>query len=237
MDLTVLEESVKKLVSVLLGAIVVLVLLSLVWRLASRRRSIPCPSWLRWLVELDNPLARTNRVNEIVGHLDLALGMRVLDIGCGPGRVTIPVARQVGPAGEVVAVDIQPEMLHRVEVKARDAGLVNVRLVQAAAGTGALDVERADRALLVTVLGEIPDREAAMRQIFDALVPGGILSVTEIVFDPHFQSRATVTRLAAEAGFREAAFFGNRFAYTLNLFKPGSVKQRFRADGVGASLK
>jgi len=41
--------------------------------------------------------------------------------------------------------------------------------------------------VLVTVLGEVPDREAALREIFDALKPGGILSVTEIIFDPHFQ--------------------------------------------------
>ena len=54
-----------------------------------------------------------------------------------------------------------------------------------------------DRALLVTVLGEIPDRDAALRAIFDALKPGGILSITEILRDPHYQRRTTVLRLAA----------------------------------------
>jgi cyanophycinase-like exopeptidase len=39
-----------------------------------------------------------------------------------------------------------------------------------------------------------------MREIFDALKPGGMLSVTEIIFDPHFQSRPTVARLARAAG-------------------------------------
>jgi hypothetical protein len=52
------------------------------------------------------------------------------------------------------------------------------------------------------------------------LKPGGILSVTEIIFDPHFQSRPTVARLARSAGFREQAFHGNRVAFTLNLEKP-----------------
>jgi len=46
------------------------------------------------------------------------------------------------------------------------------------------------------------------------------LSVTEIVFDPHFQSRKTVTRMAEAAGFKENKFFGNRIAFTLNLEKP-----------------
>ncbi len=176
------------------GAIVLFVLISVAWRLASRRRSIPCPSWLRRLVELDNPFARTNRTSE------------------------------------VVAVDIQSEMLRRMEDKARAAGLSNVRIVQAAVGTGALDAGPADRALLVTVLGEIPDREVALGEIFHALAPGGILSVTEIVFDPHFQRRVTVAQLAGEAGFRELAFFGNAFAYTLNLLKRGSVEQADPGD-------
>jgi len=72
----------------------------------------------------------------------------------------------------------------------------------------------------VTVLGEIPDRETALGEIFEALKPGGILSVTEIIFDPHFQPRGTVERLGLEAGFREKAFFGSRIAYTIHLGKP-----------------
>jgi ubiquinone/menaquinone biosynthesis C-methylase UbiE len=196
------------------------ILVAVVWRFASRRRSLPCPVWLRWLVELDNPFTQTNRAQAIVRHLDLQPGMTVLDVGCGPGRVAIPLARQVGRQGEVVAMDIQSGMLRRAEEKARAANLSNIRFLQAGAGAGKLQSARYDRTLLVTVLGEIPDRAAALREIFAALKPGGILSVTEIVFDPHFQSRGTVTRLATAAGFRERQFFGNRIAFTLNLEKP-----------------
>jgi ubiquinone/menaquinone biosynthesis C-methylase UbiE len=176
--------------------------------------------WLRWLVELDNPFTSTNRAHVIVGHLGLSPGMRVLDVGCGPGRLTLPVAQRVGPHGEVVAIDLQPGMLSRAQERARAANLDNIRFLQASVGDGALAVSPADRAVLVTVLGEIPNREAALRAIFDALKPGGFLSVTEIVFDPHFQTRATVTRLAIAAGFRERAFYGNRIAYTLHLERP-----------------
>jgi cyanophycinase-like exopeptidase len=52
------------------------------------------------------------------------------------------------------------------------------------------------------------------------LKPGGLLSVTEVIFDPHFQSRQTVARLARSAGFRETASRGNRIAFTLNFEKP-----------------
>lgn|SRR5215813_5134315 len=202
------------------GVIGLIILVVFVWRFASRRYSLPCPVWLRLLVELDNPFTKTNRAGVIIQHLGLQPGMTVLDIGCGPGRLTIPVARQVGPHGDVVAMDIQPGMLRRAQEKAQAANLNNIRFLQASVGDGQLAVGRADRALLVTVLGEIPNREAALGELFAALKPGGVLSVTEIIFDPHFQSRDTVVRLAGAVGFIEKAFFGNRLAFTLNLEKP-----------------
>jgi ubiquinone/menaquinone biosynthesis C-methylase UbiE len=202
-----------------LGVVGSVAAVNVAWRFASRRASLPCPVWLRWFVELDNPFTSTNRSDVIVHLLGLRPGMRVLDVGCGPGRVTVPIARAVGPDGEVVAIDVQPGMLKRARQRADAEGLTNVRFLQTHVGHGALDVQPADRAVLVTVLGEIPDREAALQAIFDALKPGGYLSVTEIVFDPHFQTRATVTRLAQAIGFRDKAFYGNRIAYTLHLEK------------------
>jgi ubiquinone/menaquinone biosynthesis C-methylase UbiE len=207
-------------VYILFSAIAFVIIIAIIWRFASRRHSIPCPVWLRWFVELDNPFTKTNRAAVIVNHLNLKPGMAVLDAGCGPGRVTVPVARQVGPKGKVVAVDIQAGMLARAKEKAQAANLSNIEFIQAGVGEGNLGHGRFDRALLVTVLGEIPDRKAALQEIFAALKPGGMLSVTEIIFDPHFQRRSTVTRLAGEVGFREQEFFGNRIAYTLNLEKP-----------------
>src|ERR1700674_5473743 len=150
--------------SLVLGLAGLSLLVSLGWRFSSRRYSLPCPVWLRWAVELDNPFTKSNRAAEIVRQLNLTGGMRVIDIGCGPGRLTIPIANQIGPQGEVVAVDSQPGMLHRVQQKLEAAELRNVRLVQAEAGEGALcGHDHLDRALLVTVLGEIPNRKAALK--------------------------------------------------------------------------
>ena len=205
---------------ILLGLIGLALFVGVTWRFASRRRSLPCPVWLRWLVELDNPFTKTNRAADIIERLGLQPGMAVLDVGCGPGRLTVPLARQVGPRGEVVAVDIQPGMLSRARGKAQAANLTNIRFLQAGAGEGKLGRNQFDRALLVTVLGEIQDRKGALKEIFEALKPGGVLSVTEIIFDLHFQGHCTVASLAGEAGFREKEFFGNRIAFTMNLEKP-----------------
>jgi ubiquinone/menaquinone biosynthesis C-methylase UbiE len=65
--------------------------------------------------------------------------------------------------------------LQRVQAKAQAANLNNIRFLQAGAGEDKLEHSYYDRAVLVTVLGEIPDREAALREIVEALKPGGIL--------------------------------------------------------------
>ena len=96
------------------------------WRIASRLRPLPCPPWLSWLLE--NPLTRGMNANLLIRRAGLKPGMRVLDAGCGPGRVTIPAAKLVGSKGEVVALDIQPAMLDMARQRAKSAGLENVRL-------------------------------------------------------------------------------------------------------------
>jgi ubiquinone/menaquinone biosynthesis C-methylase UbiE len=198
-------------------------LVAIAWRLASRRQSLPCPVWLRWLVEIDNPFTKTNRAAFIVETLALSPGMTVLDAGCGPGRLTVPLARSVGPAGHVVAMDIQPGMLAQAKTKTEAAGHANVEFVTAALGDGRLPANHFDRAVLVTVLGEIPDPAAALAELFGALKPGGLLAIVEVIFDPHFQFRSAVTRLATSAGLRESAFFGHGLAYVIHFEKPDDI--------------
>ena len=185
-----------------------------------RRKSLPCPSWLGWMVEKENPFTKTNRSGEIINHLELNPGMKVLDAGCGPGRVTIPIAKKVGPNGTVTAMDIQQKMLQRVKKKALAENLNNIQFLQAGIGEGKLENNKYDRAILVSVLGEIPNRKAAIKEIFNSLNPGGILVITEVIFDPHFQSKKTVIKLTESVGFRLKEVIGNRFAFTMQLEKP-----------------
>lgn len=207
-------------VYILIGLIVLGILVNLTWRLISHRQALPCPSWLAWMVELDNPLTRVNRAQFIVDHLGLKPGMKVLDAGCGPGRVTLPLAKAVGLQGEVVALDVQEEMLARVRTKAEASGLENVYYYRAELGTGDFSLDGFDRVVLVSVLGEIPNQAAALKEIYTALKPGGILSITEVIFDPHFQGRKSAKRLAEAAGFREVGFLGKQLAYTMHVGKP-----------------
>jgi hypothetical protein len=82
---------------ILLGLLGVVALAAVVWRGASRRRSLPCPTWLSRLVELDNPFTETNRAAVIVERLELQPGMAVLATGARPGsgrtRSTVTASR------------------------------------------------------------------------------------------------------------------------------------------------
>jgi len=210
---------------IILAAACILGLVFSIWRILSRRFELPCPAWLRWMVELDNPFTKTCRAQTIIEHLGIESGMAVLDAGCGPGRLTIPIAKRVGERGRVVAMDIQEGMLARTRQKAVAESLTNIEYLHAGLGHGALGNNRFDIAVLVTVLGEIPDRIAAFREIHGAMKPGGILSVSETVFDPHFQRRGTVSRLASEAGLVLTESFGNRLSFNLHFRKPQQEEQ------------
>ena len=111
-------------------------------------------------------------------------------------------------------------MLERLQVRVRKAGLRNVKIIQAGLGDGKLPTGVFDRALMNTVLGEIPDQKAALHEIYTSLKPGGLLSITEILPDPHYQSRKKVRKLADETGFNTSDEYKGWRAYTLNLQKP-----------------
>lgn len=157
----------------------------------------------------------------LLDRAGVAPGMRVLDAGCGPGRLTIPAAERVGAEGEVVALDVQEAMLTLVRHNVASRGLTNVRTVlgglESVTTISGLAAGTFDRALLVAVLGEVPNRESALLALRAALKPGGILSITEVIPDPHYQTSGTVRRLAEDAGFHLLESYGTPLAFTLNL--------------------
>ncbi len=187
--------------------------------LRQRRYPIPLPARLSFLLE--NPVTEAFvGPSLLLERLDLAPGMNILDAGCGPGRLTIPVARATGPEGCVTALDVQPAMLEKLRRRIHAEGLTNVRIIRASLGEGALEENAFDREVLAMALGEVRDRGAALRELYRALKPGGILSVTEAFGDPDYHRSATVRREAEAAGFSLVARYGSFPAYTLNFTKP-----------------
>ncbi|MGN6203131.1 MAG: class I SAM-dependent methyltransferase, partial [Solirubrobacterales bacterium] len=74
-----------------------------------------------------------------------------------------------------------------------------------------------DGVILTAVLGEIPDRAAALREIRRVLKPNGRLVVGELFGDPHFTSRGSLEHLGAEAGLDLTEASGPAFGYFARL--------------------
>jgi ubiquinone/menaquinone biosynthesis C-methylase UbiE len=191
-----------------------LVVLKLVSRLAARLgHSSPCPASFSWLVH--NPIRR-RYMRPILDRVGLRPGERVLELGPGPGAFTVDAAQRVGPEGRLVVVDIQPEMIAQVERRVRAAGLANVEVHVASAYDLPLADASVDRAFLITVLPEIPDRARALAELRRVLKPGGVLSITEEFLDPDYLFAGETIRLVEAAGLRLTRRAGNLWLYTLN---------------------
>lgn len=163
-----------------------------------------CPWWLGYL--LASPLRRALQNPETILAPYLAEGQTVLDVGCGMGFFSLPMARLTGPAGRVYAVDLQERMLRSLIRRASRAGL-SARIETRLCGAGGLGIEdlagRIDFALAFAVVHEVPDPAMLLAQIRQALKPGGRLLIAEPtghVKDGPFE--ATV-RLAVQAGLAE----------------------------------
>ncbi len=188
--------------------------------------TFPCPSALGIVV--DNPVRR-RAMAPVLDRLDLQQGETVLELGPGPGAFTVEAARRVAPVGRLVAVDIQPAMIEKVQKRVNAAGISNVLAQVGSAYELPLPDGSVDRAFAVTVMPEIPDPERALLEIYRVLKPGGLFSVTEEFGDPDYPRMETSVRWAETAGFELEERYGNWWQYTLNFRKP-RVDQTSRAS-------
>ncbi|HEX6817164.1 MAG TPA: methyltransferase domain-containing protein [Ktedonobacterales bacterium] len=141
---------------------------------------------------------------ELLRTLGLKAGDSLADIGCGPGFFTIPAAELVGPDGQIVAADIQGEMLTTVRVRAAEQGLHNVRLVKASESDVPLRPGQFDVVLSAFVLHEVPRHATFLRKMALLLKPKGRLAVMEwqkraTEFGPPLEDRITPDELIADA--------------------------------------
>lgn len=192
--------------------ILMLVILAAIWIVFMY---FPCPTACSWLVEMDNPLSKINRSQTIIEQGQVTPAMKVLDVGCGPGRLTIPLAQKVGSSGNIVALDLQQGMIDKIQKKAAALGLTNITYVNTAIEKANLEPHSFDRIFLITVLGEIPNQEQALKMIHQALKPDGLLIITEIVTDPHYQRIRYVENVVQKVGFKKKAIFKDWLAYTI----------------------
>jgi SAM-dependent methyltransferase len=130
----------------------------------------------RWIA---SPGFRERRNQEsltlLLSCLRLAGGESVLEIGCGTGAVTLPLAKAVGEHGRVVAVDISEPMLGAARQRVGEGGMHNVTLLLGDAQVFPFELATFDVATSRMGVMFFADPVAAFRNIASALKPGGRL--------------------------------------------------------------
>jgi 2-polyprenyl-3-methyl-5-hydroxy-6-metoxy-1,4-benzoquinol methylase len=151
-----------------------------------------CPPWLCFT--FDNRLRRLiQNPAKILGSF-VRPGDNALDIGPGMGYFSIPLARMVGPAGRVTAIDIQEKMLAALTRRAEKSGVSQIVRAYLATPESLGDHPKADFVLTFWMVHELPDQRPFLTQIFNLMKPGGRIHVTAKAF-------ARTLAIAAEIGF------------------------------------
>ena len=189
-----------------LTAIAVLLAAALWWR----RHPSACPYGQRFWLEPPHPLITRARLKDV---LEPKPGERVLEVGPGTGYYTLDMAEWVGPDGQVEIFDIQQEMLDHTMKRACERGIANITPTQGDARELPYPDASFDAAFLATVLGEIPDQDAALRELARVLKPGGRLVVGELFGDPHWVSPGRLREGGDRAGLTFVRRSGSPLGY------------------------
>jgi ubiquinone/menaquinone biosynthesis C-methylase UbiE len=172
-----------------------------------RRYPSACPYNQRFWVEAPHPLITRARLLEALAPRPWET---VLEVGPGTGYYTLTVAREVE---RLHVFDLQPEMLEHTLRRAAAAGVGNVEPRQGDARSLPYADGVFDAAYLVAVLGEIPDQEAALRELRRVVRPGGRLVVGELFGDPHMVGEKALRRRAEATGWRFERRVGPRLGF------------------------
>lgn len=189
----------------------------------------PTPISHRLAMILDNPLRRSLfNPAKLLDKVGIAEGMSVLELGPGPGFFTVESAQRVYSSesvGKLYCLDIEPAMIARVKKKILKKALENVELMVGDGECLPYINGSFDLAYMVTVLGEMPDKNRALQELYRVIRPGGVLSISEYLPDPDYPLRRTTIARARRAGFEPFEEFGNFFAYVIN-FRRSHVEVR-----------
>jgi ubiquinone/menaquinone biosynthesis C-methylase UbiE len=183
-----------------------------------RKNPSACPYAQRFWLELPHPFITRGRLREALAPKP---GERVLEVGPGTGYYALQAARWIEPGGTLDVLDPQQEMLDHVMRQAVERGITNIAPAKGDARALPYPNSSFDAACLAVVLGEIPDQDAALRELHRVLKPGGRLIVGEILLDPHVVTFGMLRRRAEAAGLVFERRLGGRLGYFARFRPPG----------------
>ena len=153
----------------------------------------------------DNLLRRLIQSPVNIAGPYLNKGDTVIDLGCGPGFFTLPLADLVGPSGTVIAVDLQQEMLDRLKTKLESfkdrSKLAEVKLHRCSEHQIDLaESIKADFVLAFYMVHETPNQRFFLEQVRNLLKPTGTCLVVEPPFHVSKKAFTRTLEFAEQAG-------------------------------------
>jgi SAM-dependent methyltransferase len=183
-------------------------------------------------------------------------GERVLDLGSGAGFDVFLAARQVGPTGHVIGVDMTPEMIERARANAAKIRVDHVEfrlgeIEQLPVDDGSVDVIMSN-----CVINLAPDKRAVFAEAFRVLAPGGRLAISDVVAigdlpaaiaaDPDAYtgciagaaSVGDLERMIAATGFKDVCIaVQGQSRDLMQAWNPGSGAEQFVASALIEAVK
>ena len=205
---------------ILLGIFVTFLILHTIIRVVRYFYKFPIPQSL--VKFIDNPLRRRIQppYETAIRH-GIESGMRVLDVGPGNGTYTLGAAEHLGSGGQLIAIDIEPKIIERLQEKIETEGIMNVEARVADAYELPFDDSGFDLIYMITVINEIPDIPRALKEFHRVLKPSGKLVFSELLLDPDYPLAGKLTQKVQSANFHLLEKIGNFFYYTLIFEKSG----------------
>jgi predicted methyltransferase len=166
---------------------------------------------------------------QLMGLLDIKSGMTVADIGAGSGYYVVRLSPIVGPSGRIIAEDVVPEYLQRLQSRVRDLGLQNVVIARGEPHDPRLPADSLDIAILVHMYHEIAQPYGVLYNLVPALKPGANVGIVD-AYGPTSEHGTPPSLLRCElaaVGYREISLdrLTGSNAY-LAIFAPPSIGSR-----------
>jgi ubiquinone/menaquinone biosynthesis C-methylase UbiE len=154
----------------------------------------------------------------LIERLELQNDSTVLEVGPGPGYFSEKVAKVV-PEGKLFLADIQQEMLDYAKKRLTRKNIMNVEYHLCNGINLPFSDSMFDVIFMVTVLGEIENKEQYIREFVRILRNGGILSISEQAGDPDKLEPDEIKELLKDSGFKYERIFGTHKNFTINFRK------------------
>lgn len=155
---------------------------------------------------------------KLIERLHLTDNNFVLEVGSGPGYFSTKIAEEI-PYGKLVLADIQTEMLDIAKKRLDKRNISNAEYYLCGGRAFDLQSNYFDRIFLISVLGEVTNKDIYLSEFYRMLKQNGILSISELAGDPDKMSINEVKILAEKYNFNFSELFGTERNYTINFKK------------------